>query len=221
MSSSASATKPTRKTSTAPKAAVAAPVEAAAPATPAPAKVKAPKVAKAAEAAPAPVVAAPVATPAPATTATPAPEVNLISEYNAVVEKLNGARATLTAVFSDMKKLEKQLSREMKKVNKRRSRREENADKPKRDSVFTRPTRISDEMCTFLGKPAGSEVKRGDVTKAVISYAKSKGLQDKQNIKVDATLKKLLGVEESDKLTILNLQTHLRRHYLKAPAATA
>jgi hypothetical protein len=53
------------------------------------------------------------------------------------------------------------------------------------------------------------------VTKGVLAYAKSHGLMDKQTIKADAALRKLLTLSETDNLTILNLQTFLKRHYVK------
>ena len=94
---------------------------------------KAPR--KAATAAvPAPVPApapAPVAAPAPAPVSAPAPapvqaaedNINITVEFNSLVETVNALRTTLQAVFSDMKKLEKRIPRELKKAQKGRRRR--------------------------------------------------------------------------------------------------
>jgi len=54
----------------------------------------------------------------------------------------------------------------------------------------------------------------------VCAYAKEKGLMEKQNIKADASLRKLLALTEKDELKILNLQRYLKPHYIK-PAVAA
>jgi len=199
---------------------------------------KAPR--KAATAAvPAPVAApapspAPVAAPAPApVAAAPAPvqaaedNINITVEFNSLVEKVNALRTTLQAVFSDMKKLEKRIPRELKKAQKGRRRRaapvEGEEAKPKKETVFTKPTAVSDELCKFLGVPVGTLLSRSDVTTRVCQYAKTNNLMVKQVIKADAPMRKLLKLTEKDELKILNLQRYLKPHYPKAavPAVTA
>lgn len=186
-------------------------------------------------AAPAAAAAAPAPAPTPAPVAAPAPapveaaaaaahveeNVNIVAEFNAVVEKINSLRTSLSAAFSDMKKLEKRIPRELKKAQKgRRNRKTEGGeDKPKKETVFTKPTPISDALCAFLGVAKGSSVSRSEVTSKVCAYAKQKGLMEKQNIKADAALRKLLALKESDELKILNLQRYLKPHYIKPAVA--
>ena len=201
------------------------------------------RVAKKATTAPAPApvaVAPPVLPPAPVAAAVVAPtpvnavvsavaveeNINVVAEFNSLVEKVNAMRATLGAVFSDMKKLEKRIPRELKKAQKgRRRKAAEPGDelKPKKDTVFTKPTPISDALCTFLGRPKGSLLSRSEVTTLVCRYAKEHALMVKQVIKADAPLRKLLALTEADELKILNLQRYLKPHYIKpaAPVATA
>jgi hypothetical protein len=50
-------------------------------------------------------------------------------------------------------------------------------------------------------------------------YVPFRKIMKKQQITTDATLRKLLALNESDSLTILNLQTYLSKHYPKAAAA--
>ena len=213
---------------------------AATPAKRAPAK-------KTAAAAPTPVAAAPapapvkvvVAAPAPAPVAVAAPaaaavaeEVNVVKDFNSLVEKVNSLCTVLGAVLSDMKKLEKQIPRELKKASKGRRRRAATVTEGgepivKKESVFTKPTPISDALCTFLGVAKGSSLSRSEVTTKVCAYAKSHNLMEKQLIKTDkeggAPLRKLLALTEKDELKILNLQRYLKPHYLKAavPAVAA
>jgi len=207
---------------------------AATPAKRAPAK-------KTAAAAAAPVVAAPapapvkvvVAAPAPAPVAVAAPavaaeEVNIVKDFSALLEEVNTLKVTLTAIVSNMKKLEKQIPRELKKASKGRRRRaatvtEGGEPVVKKESVFTKPTPISDALCTFLGVAKGSSLSRSEVTTKVCAYAKSHNLMEKQLIKTDkeggAPLRKLLALTEKDELKILNLQRYLKPHYLKAAVA--
>jgi chromatin remodeling complex protein RSC6 len=182
----------------------------------------------------APVAPAPVAAPAPAPVVShvaPTPvavveeNVNVVAEFNSLVEKVNTLRTTLAAVFSDMKKLEKRIPRELKKAQKGRRRRaapvEGEEAKPKKETVFTKPTAISDALCTFLGVPKGTLLSRSEVTTRVCHYAKEHNLMAKQVIKADAPMRKLLALTEKDELKILNLQRYLKPHYPKAATATA
>ncbi len=173
-----------------------------------------------------PVVAAPVAVPAPVAeaaavaAATPVEEVNVVAEFNSLVTKVSSLREVFASVLSDMKKLEKRIPRELKKASKKRKgKAADGTDKPKRESIFKKPVQISDELCTFLGKPKGTLMSRSDVTSAVCSYAKTKGLMNKQVINADASLRKLLKITEKDELMILNLQRFLKQHYIKAATA--
>lgn len=168
-------------------------------------------------------VTAVVAAPAAAATE-PEAEVNLVAEFNSQVSKVNELRNTLGVVLADMKKLEKRLAREIKKAGRRRRTRAPLVDEagnplPKKPSVFTKPQKITDALCVFLGKAKGTEMSRSDVTRGIMDYVKKNGLNNKQDILPDAALRKLLVVNESEKVTILNLQRFLKVHYVKAPVA--
>ena len=177
---------------------------------------------------PAPVVVAPVAAPAPVATTTTTEtthteEVNVAARVTAAVEKVNALRSAVAAIHSELKILEKQVPKELKKAAKgRRARKTEGGeDKPKKDTVFNRPTPISDALCQFLGVPKGTQIPRCEVTSRVCAYAREKGLMDKQIIKADAPLRKLLALKESDELKILNLQRYLKPHYPASKATVA
>jgi len=175
----------------------------------------------------APVAAAPVVAPVAAVSAAvaePEAELNLVAEFNSQVSKVNELRNTLGTVLADMKKLEKRLAREIKKAGRRRRTRAPVLDEagnpvPKKPSVFTKPQKITDALCVFLGKPKGTEMSRSDVTRGIMDYVKKNGLNNKQDILPDAALRKLLVVTEAEKVTILNLQRYLKIHYVKAPVA--
>lgn len=217
MSSAAKTSKKSTKTETA---AVAAPVAAAAPVV-----AKATKKSAKTEAVAAPVVPAPVAeavvAPTPATATDEDLGASLQKSIASLQENLNNLKAATAAAASALKTIEKQAARLAKRADRRRKRSSAKVEgaEPK-PCIFTKPVKITDELCSFLGKPKGTEISRSAVTKGVMAYAKSHNLMDKQTIKADAALRKLLSLSESDNLTILNLQKFLGRHYVKpAPVA--
>ena len=209
--------------------AVATPAPVAAPVTPAP---KAKRAAKASASEPVavaePVAAAPVvvsSTPVESAAVAVAPVTTLDDDLKAVSSNLNSLRETASTLLSQIKKLEKRVHREMKDARKRRRRVkvDENGVEVKRaPSIFERPTQVTAELLSFLGRPASTLMSRSEVTKAVNEYVKSHELKNKHDIKPDAPLRKLLAIGEGEPLTYFNLQRYLNRHYIKAaPVATA
>jgi chromatin remodeling complex protein RSC6 len=199
---------------------------AAAVATPAPVEVKAKASAKKAVAASPAVVVSSTPVEAAAVAAPALPTTTLDEDLKAVTGNLNTLRETVSAMLSQVKKLEKRVHREIKdaRKRKRRAKTEEGADAaPRKPSIFEIPTKVTDELCKFLGKPNGTLMSRSEVTKGVNNYVKEKGLKSKHDIKPDAALKKLLAIGEGEPLTYFNLQRYLNRHYVKAekPAAAA
>jgi chromatin remodeling complex protein RSC6 len=135
-------------------------------------------------------------------------------------EQLASLKTATAAAATALKTIEKQATRLAKKADRRRKRKAEAVEgaEPK-PCIFTKPVKITAELCSFLGKPKDTEVSRSSVTKGVMEYARNHSLMDKQTIKADAALRKLLTLAEGDVLTILNLQKYLRRHYVKAVVA--
>jgi chromatin remodeling complex protein RSC6 len=206
-------------------AAAPAPVAAAAPA----AEKKVTKKAAAAPVAAAPVVAAPasaaVATPAAATeVAAEAPATSLDDDLKVVLGRLTGLREVVSTMITEVKKLEKRVHREIKDARKRRRRVKaegEEGAKPRGPSIFEIPTKVTDELCVFLGKPKGTLISRSNVTREINNYVKEKNLKNKHDIKPDAALKKLLRLTDADNLTYFNLQRYLNTHYVKEPKVVA
>ena len=167
----------------------------------------------------APVVVSSTPVEAAATAVVAGPATTLDEDLKAVTGNLNTLRETVSAMLSQVKKLEKRVHREIKDARKRKRRvkAEEGPDaKPRALSIFERPTKVTDELCLFLGKPLATLMSRSEVTKAVNNYVKEKGLKNKHDIKPDGPLKKLLAIGEGEPLTYFNLQRYLNRHYIKA-----
>jgi len=196
-------------------AAVAAPVVA----TKAP-KAKAAKAAVVVETAPVVVAATPTVAATPSESVEEDVGASLHKSITELHEQLSALKTAASAAASALKVIEKQAARVIKKADRRRKRKTEAVEgaEPK-PCIFTKPVKISDELCSFLAQPKNTEVSRSAVTKGVMAYARANNLMDKQTIKADAALRKLLTLNEGDSLTILNLQKFLRRHYVKAPVA--
>jgi len=209
--------KKTTSTKTETEQVAAAPVVAAAPA----AEKKAKK-AKAAE----PVV---VAAPAPAADAAPAVEVAadaetpLADQSVEFLAKLQQLGALISSLKTEYRTLEKKWTREVKTAQKQSSKRKRKAGN-RAPSGFVKPTKISDELASFLGKDKGSEMARTDVTREINTYIRAHKLQDKENgrkINPDAKLQSLLKLKKTDELTYFNLQRYMSPHFAKSAAATA
>jgi upstream activation factor subunit UAF30 len=220
----AAAKKVTKKEAPAPAAAAPAPVVAA-PVVEAAAKKPASKKAAAPAAAAPAVVVSSTPVEAAAVAAPAAPATTLDEDLKAVTGNLNTLRELVSSMAAQVKKLEKRVHREIKDARKRKRRAPaaEGADaKPRQPSIFERPTKVTDELCVFLGKPKGTLMSRSEVTKGVNNYVKEKELKNKHDIKPDAALKKLLAIGEGEPLTYFNLQRYLNPHYVKAaPVASA
>ena len=225
-----SAKKVTKKTEeTVAAAAAAAPVAAAAVAAPAEKKAK-----KATASAPVAAAAAPVAAVAATAVAATAvaataaagtvEEVRLETEVKNVTTRLLALREALSELVTESKRLEKKAARVQKLADKRRRRKavaEGEEGKPARISIFQIPTNISPALCAFMGRAAGSQESRSNVTKFITTYVKEQNLKNKHDINPDAKLRALLNVKDSDKLTYFNLQKFLNVHYIKAAPTTA
>jgi len=146
------------------------------------------------------------------------PNEAILESMNSFAAHLQSLYTQMNAIKSEYRTLEKKMQRELKRASKI------TAKKAKRKgsrapSGFVKPTKISDELATFLSKPAGSEMARTDVTREINAYIRANNLQDKENgrkINPDNKLSKLLKLGKSDELTYFNLQRYMSHHFAKA-----
>ena len=169
------------------------------------------------------VVAAPVAAaPVAAAPATPAPP-SLTEDFSQLLAHLTALRSQLTAVTAQVRTLQKRSERELKnalKASKKRQRKAGN----RAPSGFVKPTKISKELASFLGKPHGTEMARTQVTREINAYIRAHNLQDPKNgrvIRADTKLRKLLKLTKEDELTYFNLQRYMSPHFAKSAKAKA
>jgi upstream activation factor subunit UAF30 len=193
---------------------------------------KAPKVKKAkAPKEQAPVVEA-ASEVAPADVPVDAPveeDASLIEQSTEFLAKLGQLSALISSLKTEYRTLEKKWTRELKAAQKQSSKRKRKAGN-RAPSGFVKPTRISDELATFLGKDKGAEMARTAVTRDINNYIRTNKLQDEKNgrkIKHDAKLVALLKLKTTDELTYFNLQKYMSHHFSKnvkveeAPVASA
>ena len=180
-------------------------------------KPKAPKV----EAAPAP-VENPVVDAAVAAEGADA-EAPLAEQSVEFLAKLQQLGTLISSLKTEYRTLEKKWSREIKAAQKQSSKRKRKAGN-RAPSGFVKPTKISDELASFLGKEKGTEMARTDVTREINTYIRAHKLQDKDNgrkIIPDTKLATLLKLKKTDELTYFNLQKYMSPHFAKAVKAEA
>ncbi len=145
----------------------------------------------------------------------------LFTSLNRSFQSLNSQMSQLK---SDFRQIEKQVTREMRALDKINARRNKNKGN-RAPSGFVKPTKISNDLAVFLGKESGTLMARTDVTKQITAYIRANGLQDKTNgrlILADEKLKKLLNYDEKtitdpkQQLSYFNLQRFLSRHFEKS-----
>jgi upstream activation factor subunit UAF30 len=196
-----------------------------------PAKVAAASPAPAAEAKPAKVskkkeVAAPVpvvAETAVAETAVVETAATVSTDFADFMGHLQQLSTVISSLKTEFRNLEKKATRELKtaaKVSNKRKRKTGN----RSPSGFVKPTLISDELATFLGKTTGTQMARTEVTREINAYIREHKLQDKTNgrrINADTKLSSLLKLTSGEELTYFNLQRYMSPHFAKNVAAVA
>ncbi len=141
--------------------------------------------------------------------------------------KLNQLASQFSSLRTDFRSLEKKWTRELRVAQKTVERRRRKVGN-RAPSGFVKPTLISDELATFLGKTSGTEMARTEVTREINKYIRANALQDKTNgrkIIPDAALASLLKLGSKDELTYFNLQRYMSPHFAKlgqeVPAANS
>jgi upstream activation factor subunit UAF30 len=189
------------------------------------APVKAPKAAKKAKApaaaeAPSP---APVVAPVESGPEVDSLEASILEQSTEFNAKLQQLASLISSLKSEYKGLEKKWQRELKAAQKQSSKRKRKSGN-RAPSGFVKPTRISDELASFLGKDKGTEMARTAVTRDINAYIRTNNLQDKENgrkINPDAKLAALLKLKKEDELTYFNLQRFMSPHFAKSVKAEA
>ncbi len=136
--------------------------------------------------------------------------------FGDLLNQLTALRGHITALSSQVRVLRARSERELRAAQKVSKKRKNPNRKP---SGFVKPTLISTELASFLGKPKGTEMARTEVTKEINQYVRDNNLKDPENgrrILADGKLRKLLNLGKGDELTYFNLQRYIKHHFAKA-----
>jgi upstream activation factor subunit UAF30 len=186
--------------------------------TPAPKakKATAPKKAPAAPKKEVPVEPVPAETPVEEQVDSVVPQIS--NDFLEFMTKLQAVNQMLSSLKADFRVLEKKATRELKAAEKASAKKKRKAGN-RSPSGFVKPTKISDDLASFLSKPKGSEMARTEVTREINTYIRTHKLQDKENgrkINADKKLTALLSLGAKDELTYFNLQKFMSPHFAKA-----
>ena len=173
----------------------------------------------------APVVVAPVVDAENVVVAESSVDTSIADGFTEFIVKFGGMVSQFGALKTELKQLERKVAKQLKVVEKIQNKKKRKGTRA--PSGFVKPSPISDELATFLGKAPGTEMARTDVTREINKYIRGNELQDKENgriIKADAALKALLKLDDADPsvvLTYFNLQKYMSPHFPKQPPAAA
>lgn len=142
-------------------------------------------------------------------------EVNTFTDLLNTFNQFAGLYKTMQIKF---KAFSKEYDKQQKFIEKEKKKRE-NAKKSL--SGFSMPTKISDELCEFMGVEKGTLKSRTEVAKYINDYVKKHDLHEqgnRRNITPDATLMKIFKVGNGEKVSFFSLQKLLSPHFPKSRA---
>ena len=149
--------------------------------------------------------------------ATTSTDPTLSDDFSEFMAHLGALRSQLSTLATEFRALQKRSERELRaavKAGQKRKRKTGN----RSPSGFVKPTLISNELASFLGKDQGTEMARTEVTREINAYIRKQGLQDKDNgrkINADRKLQTLLKLKPNEELTYFNLQRYMGPHFPK------
>jgi chromatin remodeling complex protein RSC6 len=142
-----------------------------------------------------------------------------VDRFVVVLEKLQRFATEIKDTIALVKTLQKDFHKAQKTSSKKTKKTSvTSVTKPRTPSGFAKPTKLSDDLCNFLGVAVGSQMARTEVTRVINDYIKKNSLQDvndKRTIVPDTKLLSILKLSEGDKLTYFNLQTYIKHHFQK------
>ena len=140
-------------------------------------------------------------------------ENNNVCSFEELLNDLTTLRTSTIQTINKTKKLRDLVGKQTKQLE-RKNKKSGNRE----PSGFAKPTLISKELSTFLGKSPETHMARTEVTKALTQYIKEHELQDqkdKRKIVPDKKLSKLFNCTKNDDVTYFNLQKWMKPHFSK------
>lgn len=144
--------------------------------------------------------------------------------FNKLLTQFQDVQSVMKVLSTNLKVLQKQYlkdQRESKKLSLKKQAKKANSGK-KTTSGITSPTPITPDLAKFLGLDENQMIPRTKVTSMVIEYIKKNDLQNKENKKQiipNVALESILQAN-GEVVTFFNLQTYLKKHFLKNTTET-
>ena len=139
----------------------------------------------------------------------------MVASLNEVNAQINDMRE----MFSLLEKKAKKLSHAVEMVIKKEQKTGSKVKKERKPCGFAVSSKVTPEMCEFMGRKEGELISRIEITKYLNKYIKEKDLENpenRQNIVPDENLWKILGEEaRNEKITHFTIQKYLNKHFLK------
>jgi chromatin remodeling complex protein RSC6 len=153
----------------------------------------------------------------------PSTLVKLIKHMDSIRSGLETHKKEILRMNNEVKHAQSLLVRYAKKHIKQQEK-ETNGEEKGRARGFARPTKVSAELCAFLGVPPGTLISRTDTIVYLNKYIKEHDLQDPnnlQNVILDEPLARLFGGEAAliSTLSFFKMQKYLSQHFSKSAAA--
>jgi chromatin remodeling complex protein RSC6 len=148
-----------------------------------------------------------------------------VDKFVKVVDTLQAFQNQIKDMISVIKTLQKEHIKLQKQKGRKTSRKqvvitdETGEVKKRQPSGFAKPTKLSNELCEFLGTPIDTMMPRTEVTRILNEYIKTNKLQDpedRRKIIPDEKLKKILTLTEGVPLSYFSLQSSIKNHFLKS-----
>jgi len=148
----------------------------------------------------------------------PSTLVKVIRKMNTLQGDLEKQKRMVADTNAEIKTVNQLLTRYSKKFLKQQEK--DIVHSKKNPRGFACPSKVSDALCDFMGKPRGSKISRTETSAFLSRYIEDKGLQDpnkKSVIVPDATLTALFGEEAilSEEFNYFSMQKHLTPHFLR------
>ena len=139
----------------------------------------------------------------------------MVASLNEVNAQINDMRE----MFSLLEKKAKKLSHAVDMVIKKEQKTGSKVKKERKPCGFAVSSKVTPEMCEFMGRKEGELISRIEITKYLNKYIKEKDLENpenRQNIIPDENLWKILGDEaRNEKITHFTIQKYLNKHFIK------
>jgi len=138
------------------------------------------------------------------------------SQISELTDSLKQAQSIIKTSLSVIVKLEKQLDRDRKQMEKELKKKTRKTNVNRSVNGFSKPGEVSQELKEFFKLGKDEKIARTEITKKITSYCQENKLQkedDKRVILADEPLKKLLRMKKGDELTYFNLQKYMKIHF--------